>query len=647
MTKMEGQPPLAREGQRIVRGPSRLRSERWWEIELEDGRRCVLAQLLPELALDEALRRRYVYDAERRASLDLPGVAKVIEVGPSPDPRDPNAAAPWRLRELPSGELLSSILDARSPLPPDEAIELVAAISDIVSAVHGSGAVCRDLEPRNIVVAPSSVALTDIGLARVDVLSSRTASSLMLESSPYSAPEQLRATVLDSRADLYTLGVILWRALTGELPFTDQIAFFRDTAPLPALADLGIDVGPGLDRLIASCLSDDPDRRPDTARDLADALRGKADPDDVGAGQFALALVVCQSCGERLRPGLRLCLACGNEAVQFSHANGGLFEVQLIKAEENTEFLAKLGSFFEAVSEGPIPELNFLIGDARLYSKSERARLHKLPATLINNLDKSTADRLAERLTAEGFKVKVVSSRRGKRPKKVRLLVYGGLLTALFGGGFLGAGMIAAGAVMVALGGVSMITGAVRYARRPREPGLALTGLRSAPAALPASDPLVARLGTLLGSDLAEDARARVEETALLVQRMVDHRGRSESANLERLIEPIEPIVGLVEREIRAISSCDAMLSQHDEGLLVRAIASSEARRESRQNRIELYAGLDKLRELEDQRALHMDRLLEASSLMRRVVNLGLGAKSDEDDARRLNAMALATLETP
>ena len=125
------------------------------------------------------------------------------------------------------------MLERRAPLPVDEAIALVADLADIIHAVHQKGVVLRDLEPRNVIIgSDASLVLTDIGLARVDILSSRSASSLMLEGSPYSAPEQLRATVLDSRADLYTLGVILWQALTGEVPFAEVTAFFRDREPL-------------------------------------------------------------------------------------------------------------------------------------------------------------------------------------------------------------------------------------------------------------------------------------------------------------------------------------------------------------------------------------------------------------------------------
>ena len=70
--------------------------------------------------------------------------------------------------------------------------------------------------------------------------------------------------------------------------------------------------------------------------------------------ETALALVTCQACGQTLRPGLRLCLSCGKEAVQFSHAGDDerdRYEVQLVKAKEDVEYLARLRLFFELLGE--------------------------------------------------------------------------------------------------------------------------------------------------------------------------------------------------------------------------------------------------------------------------------------------------------
>ncbi len=646
-------PPQVRHDQKIIDGPNRIRSEHWWRIELSDGARLALGQLLPELAVDEALRRRYVYDAERLRSLSIPGLCEVLEIGPQPDPRDPTAIAPWRLRCEPEGESLAKLFEQRAPFPPDEAIDLVARLADRVHEIHQRGLVLRDLEPRNIFVSADAIVLTEVGLARVDILSTRTASSLMLEGSPYAAPEHLRATVIDSRADLYTLGVILWEALTGSVPFTEVSAFFREKHSLPTLRSIGIEVPNGLDALIGLLLADKPSARPESARDVADSLRGETALTISAGKSVSLTAVVCQACGERLRPGLRLCLSCGKQAVQFSHAsddrkNGVLYEVRLVKLREDTESVAKLRDFFETVGEGPVPELNFIIGDARLYSRAERARLHKLPATLINNLDKSTALQLAARLKGEGFKIKVAASRAHFKKKPIRRFLYGGLTVALVGGIATGVASPIVGLPILAAGVVSFAIGFSRALRIPRGKTEPLALLRKTPAALPASDPLIARLARLLALKPAQDVRDRIAEMALLLQRLVDHRSRdvgaADASELERLIAPLEPVVLLIEQLVTHIAECDTGLCDLDEGTLIRAIARSEAAGDPRSVRLDFYAGLDRLRQLEDLRAHSMEQLLEASSLMRRISSLALGAKSEAAETKRLAALALSTL---
>src|SRR5262249_49739845 len=146
-------------------------------------------------------------------------------------------------------------------------------------------------------------------------LSTLTASSLILESSPYSSPEQVGATAIDLRSDLFAFGVILWRALTGTLPFGEQPAFLRERTALPALAVLRPGIPSAVAALVRRCLADDPQARPPSAREVAEVLRGER-----ALGELATLRVMCQACGKPLRAGLRLCLSCGKAPVQFRYA---------------------------------------------------------------------------------------------------------------------------------------------------------------------------------------------------------------------------------------------------------------------------------------------------------------------------------------
>ena len=174
-------PPDAIPGQRVVGEARRLRHELAWPIELPDGRRAVVAQLVPELAADLALRRRWVVDMERIAALPVARLAPTLAIGPAPDPRAAGAEPPWRVRLDPPGGSLDARL-RRAPLPDDEVIALAGELADALQSLHAAGAVLRDLDPRAIVLGDDGRAwFTDIGHARLAILSSRTASSLLLE----------------------------------------------------------------------------------------------------------------------------------------------------------------------------------------------------------------------------------------------------------------------------------------------------------------------------------------------------------------------------------------------------------------------------------------------------------------------------------
>ncbi len=631
----------------VVSGPEKVRNELRWHVRGSDGASLVLAELLPELAHVEALRRRYVYEARRLLDLRADCVAPILAIGPDPDPCAPSAPPPWRLRADPAGKTLARWLEERAPAPVEEAIELCAHVADAIAEIHLRGATLRDLEPRHIVIGGDDrIWFTDVGLARLDILSTRTASSLMLEASPYAAPEHLRSTLVDARADIYTIGALLWHALTGMAPLAEGSPLARDVSKLPPLGSLCPSAPDHIEQIVRACLAAEPDARPDSARDVADALLGK-----VALRGTSLARVTCQACGEPLRDGLRLCLACGREAVQFRHVESGgrsAHGLLLIRAREDERFYKALREVFEQVGRGPPPELNFLIGDHRMYSKAERTTLIKLPAMLFSNVSKRTALDLRARFVAAGIPAKFLKVKKANERTVSRWLVpllagTAGALAAGAGGGLVPA--IIVGSCLFAVM-VPIVYVARKRSLRAQRPPLAT--LRAAPAALPASDPLVARLAALLGHDTPRDVRARVGELALLVQRLCDRRGSgiADAAAIDLVTRPIEPLVGLIEREVRAIADIDAALRDLDEATLVRAIAVSDARGNPDGRRAELVAGLDRLRALEDTRAAHMSRLLEAGSLLRRSVEMALSASATDDAAvrERYVAMAFAAL---
>ncbi|MCA9656663.1 MAG: protein kinase [Myxococcales bacterium] len=638
-------------GLTVLDGPRRVGSELRWRV-LDAGEPAVLGQLLPELARDASLRRRYVRDVERLAELGGEGLARVRRRGPQPDPRDLAAPPPWRLRDDPPGETLEAWLERRAPAPIDEAAAVVEALARRIHRLHAHGAVIRDLNPRHVVLGEDGQPwLTDVGLARVDVLSTRTAASLLLEASPYAAPELLARTVVDQRADLYGLGVILFRAITGSLPHGDEPSLLRPPGPPPRLRAARSEAPSALDELVARCLAEDPALRPGSAAEIADALQGTAALPELDAR------VPCQACGHALRPGQRLCTHCGKLAVQFLPAPEGErgLDVELRAIDEHADSRARLHDILSAVADGPLPPLNFLVGDSRMYSKGERERFIKLPVALVRGLGPDSANALDARLRDAGLKTRISSADRGSRAltRRERVgLVLGGsaaLAVAVGVGVVVGntVGWITA-LVLLTIATFVLVGAAIAMRRRktPRNPE-GLIRVRPSPAALPASDPLVARLGALLQDDPPADLREQIGELALAVQRLVDHRARNlaEAEEIDAVTAPVARLVELVEAQVRAIRGIDAELARLDEGALVRALAAAEARGEPEATREELLQGLDRLRALEDARARRFHRLLEAARLARRAVELGLAVHDPKAEHERQVALALASLE--
>ncbi|MEZ4450926.1 MAG: hypothetical protein R3B09_15705 [Nannocystaceae bacterium] len=440
--------------------------------------------------------------------------------------------------------------------------------------------------------------------------------------------------------------MILYQALAGALPFGDGPAILRDGRPPRSLRELRPELPEALDAVITRCLAVDPGERPATAREVAAILRGES-----SGPAGPLARVVCQACGAPLRLGQRLCLACGREAVLYRHRDPAVgsesYALMLTKATEDTEFSQRLRQTLGALASAEIPALNFVIGDQRMYSKDELRRRHRLPLRLVDDLSKETAEALQRRLAELKITARVRPSGydHRRRQRWIGATVVGVVFAAI-ALPVLALAPLAAGLIVLAVG--VAVTLAVLFAGRRRSlvaprPVLAL---RPAPAALPASDPLVRRLADLLAAGVAEDVREPIAELALVVQRLVDHRARAggERAELERVLAPIVPLVDLIAAQVEAIRGIDHELRGLEEGAMVRALAASEARGEPADAREPILAGLDRLRSLEDQRARALHRLLSAGDLLRRAADLGLAVHDDEAEHERQIQLALHAL---
>jgi serine/threonine-protein kinase len=172
--------------------------------------------LNPSIAYDPAMSARFVREGRAAALVNDPGVIGVSDFGSLPDGRA------FLVMEWVEGCTLEEALGEGGTLPPAEAVRIVLRILTALEAAHVRGVVHRDLKPSNVFVTHGGqVKIADFGAALVDdpLRGSKTEAGLILGTPAYMAPEQALALPTDARADLYAVGGILFRVLSGAPPF--------------------------------------------------------------------------------------------------------------------------------------------------------------------------------------------------------------------------------------------------------------------------------------------------------------------------------------------------------------------------------------------------------------------------------------------
>jgi hypothetical protein len=220
-----------------------------------------------------------VAEAAKLRAVQHPNVVRVLDVG-----RDEPSGRCYLVMEQVDGESLAARLDREARLPEDLARRLGAEIADGLAAVHAAGLVHRDLKPGNVMLDGARAKLVDFGIAKFLGGDAARETVRRVGTPAYMAPEQLAGGLISPAVDVWALGVVLFRAVTGTLPFEGFAdgrcpQLVEDAPPASALAP----VSPALDRLIARCLARDPGRRPPSMAAIARELRGEADGELAGA----------------------------------------------------------------------------------------------------------------------------------------------------------------------------------------------------------------------------------------------------------------------------------------------------------------------------------------------------------------------------
>src|SRR5437899_3250626 len=237
-------------------------------------RQVAIKVLPPGLAFREEIRIRFLREAETAARLSHPHIVPIHSVGEGPD------GLVYFVMAYVDGESVAAKLKRRGRLPSEEARRIMLETSDALGAAHAVGIIHRDVKPDNILLEGSRgrVVVTDFGIAKA--LSSTTGSATLtatgvaIGTPHYMSPEQAAGDrEIDGRSDLYSLGVVSYQTLTGELPFSAPtvpgILMKHITEPAPRVVAKRPDCPPDLESCVMRCLEKDPEDRWPTA----DALR--------------------------------------------------------------------------------------------------------------------------------------------------------------------------------------------------------------------------------------------------------------------------------------------------------------------------------------------------------------------------------------
>ncbi|HEX3795484.1 MAG TPA: Stk1 family PASTA domain-containing Ser/Thr kinase [Acidimicrobiales bacterium] len=236
-------------------------------------RPVALKVLFPELSVDRAFVERFRREAQAAANLSHPNIVPVFDWG------EDNGAY-FIVMEFIDGRPLSAVLRESGPLSGQQTATIGANVAAALAFAHRNGVVHRDVKPGNVLItADGTVKVTDFGIARaMNTEESLTQTGAVMGTAAYFSPEQAEGHGVDSRSDIYSLGVVLYEMSTGKPPFTGDSPVavaskhVRDQPVMPRVVNPAVPVA--LEAVIMKAMAKSPDQRYQSAEEFrADLLR--------------------------------------------------------------------------------------------------------------------------------------------------------------------------------------------------------------------------------------------------------------------------------------------------------------------------------------------------------------------------------------
>ncbi|BCJ52466.1 hypothetical protein Asp14428_39410 [Actinoplanes sp. NBRC 14428] len=230
------------------------------------GRPVAVKVLSPQLAADSAFRRRLRQEALAAARLCHPHITGVFDFGESP--MGERVSVPYVVMELNDGEPVSDRLRREGPFPWRGAVTVVAEVASALATAHARGIVHRDVTPANVMLTGAGAKVVDFGISALTGQRDAAPDGSLLGTPAYLAPERLNGGPVAPAADVYALGLLLYRLLTGRLPWpaattTEALRahLYSEPSPVPELPGMPAEVA----ELCLRCLAKQPEHRPDAA----------------------------------------------------------------------------------------------------------------------------------------------------------------------------------------------------------------------------------------------------------------------------------------------------------------------------------------------------------------------------------------------
>jgi serine/threonine-protein kinase len=243
------------------------------------GRSVAVKLINAEFVKSIEAARRFQREARAATSLNHPNIVNVYDLGQTPK------GTLYIAMEFVDGQSLKALISDGGPVPAARTVAIMRQVAGALAVAHRNNIVHRDLKPQNIMLArgPNGeelVKLVDFGIAKTfdSDATQLTVSGATLGTPHYMSPEQAAGQTVDGRSDIYSLGVVLYEMLSGEVPFNDKsataiiIKHMRETPQPPSARHPGLNIPAGLEATALRCLEKDPAHRYQTAEEFAAAL---------------------------------------------------------------------------------------------------------------------------------------------------------------------------------------------------------------------------------------------------------------------------------------------------------------------------------------------------------------------------------------